>query len=939
MKKISVIVPILALLAGILFPIVSADTQAVSYHNSVQVVNTEAEALSVVPDSSNISALNGCRLSEYGGNPALAFEEEESSADILINPDVSGAYYIRMLFVPNANSNYNYSSIGLQLNGSYPFDEAKELELSWRWLPGEITTDSRGNEMLSSLRAVEEETSVYLTDPTGRQNDPLLFDFKAGENKVTVVCHTGNMTLLGLYLESRSTTADYALLKEEYQEKGYGETKEQYIKIEAEDYKEASSSTLAPDADQASASVSPADSVHYLYNIISGDRYNSAGQWLLYEFTPEESGLYEISFHTRQNDKSGFSVTRKLYINDDLPFSECAELTFDYGIGWQSTTLGDGEENYRFYFEKGKTYTVKLEAAVGSLSDIILMTDDLVDALNSLYRSVIMVVGSDSDKYRDYRLNKVVPDFDSRVDEIEKSLNEIVDELAERNGGKSGSSLTSFHSMINRIKSVKKNSDYLAKNLSAFKDDIAGISSWSEDAKTQPLDLDYIEIHSPGHGEKGGFVQGLKGFFKGLGFQAERIAVSFTEDYGVIGEIYDSADTLEVWLSGGRDQLNAVKKLVDNSFIPESGRNVNLSLVTVDVRTAVLAGTAPDAMLFSASDMPVNLAIRSAVEDLTKFEGFEEVEKRFFAGTLKPFSYHGGVYALPLSETFPMLFVRTDVFEELGLSVPETWDEVYEVATVLQRNNLEVGIPSNIGMFATLLLQNGGSFYNETLTATCFDDHTAIDAFSMWVGLFTKYDFPLTFDLYNRFITGEMPMGIADYTTYTKIKTASPQLSGRWDMFMIPGIRQSDGTINRSLSISAATGTDISPGLAQSITCAMIFSKSENKQGAWEFLDWFTSDTVQSSYEREIEDTLGPISRYNSANTEAFKTLPWSKAERELLFEQWSRVVTLEEIPGNYSVTRELNNAFRKVLYSDSNPTDTIYRYNQKINKELTRKQ
>ena len=46
----------------------------------------------------------------------------------------------------------------------------------------------------------------------------------------------------------------------------------------------------------------------------------------------------------------------------------------------------------------------------------------------------------------------------------------------------------------------------------------------------------------------------------------------------------------------------------------------------------------------------------------------------------------------------------------------------------------------------------------------------------------------------------------------------------------------------------------------------------------------------------------------------------------------------LNEISGNYSVTRELTNAFRRVVYDNANPTDTIYTYNKRINKELARK-
>ena len=57
-----------------------------------------------------------------------------------------------------------------------------------------------------------------------------------------------------------------------------------------------------------------------------------------------------------------------------------------------------------------------------------------------------------------------------------------------------------------------------------------------------------------------------------------------------------------------------------------------------------------------------------------------------------------------------------------------------------------------------------------------------------------------------------------------------------------------------------------------------------------------------------------------------------------MLEEQRGWIKSLNEISGNYSVTRELISAFRKVVYENANPTDTIYTYNKKINKELERK-
>lgn len=893
-------------------------------------LSLKSQEINLTVDKSCVQIKNGDALFTDGG---LLFKSENSSADIVFDVPQNANYRIELQYIPVADSNFGNSIIGIKLNGEYPFDEAKELELNWRWRNGEVSADDRGNEILASMTCICEKTVSSLCDPSGRQNEPLLFFLKKGKNTVSVIARTGNFILVGIRLYDEDKPSSYKDVMDEHETGNIDETSNENILLEAEDYSEASSTTLSPDYDKGSVQTSPNSPQKLLYNYIPAEKYTSSGQWLEWQFTPEISGFYNISMRVRQNTKSGFSVVRRLYVNDEIPFEECSELRFDYAGDWYITTLGNGEESYKFYFEAGKVYTLRLEVTSGSLTEITNRVDDLVYELNSLSRSVIMIVGNDPDKYRDYQLDKVIPEFDETVEYLLSEMNTVVSELEKINSGRSGSTLSSFHSLINRLENIKKDPDLLARTLSSFKSDIQGLSAWNQEAKEQPLDLDYICVHSSNVILKEKTV-----FFKQLWFDLQRILSSFAEDYGIVGNIYEEESSLEVWMTSGRDQMNIVKRLIDNSFSEEYGINVNVSLVTVDIRSAILAGTAPDLSLFLSGDMPVNLALRGSLVDLTQFDDFKAVESRFEHHSILPFTYNGGCYALPLSETFNMMFVRTDIFDELELAIPQTWEEFYTVSTILQRNNLEVGIPSNIGMFATLLFQNGGAFYNGELDATDFGSDAAIKAFDTWTGLFAQYGFPLTYDFYNRFSSGEMPLAIIDYTQYLKIKAASPELSGRWEMCMIPGVENDDGKIDRTLSISAATGGDTSPGLAQSVTSAAIFSSSKHKEDAWKFISWFTSDDNQGRYGREIEDALGSISRYTSANINAFKALPWSIEERELLEDQRGCIKAINEISGNYSVTRELISAFRKVVYENANPTDTIYTYNKKINKELERK-
>ena len=190
--------------------------------------------------------------------------------------------------------------------------------------------------------------------------------------------------------------------------------------------------------------------------------------------------------------------------------------------------------------------------------------------------------------------------------------------------------------------------------------------------------------------------------------------------------------TITVWIFAGRDQCTILKTMIDDSFVPEYHIGVNVNLMTAAVLLpATVAKTGPDVALNVASGEPVNYALRGASVDLTQFKGngsniksFEECFSEFMPSSYVPYKYtdtsgHEGVYGMPETQYYNLMFYRTDILNELGLTIPDTWDDLIAMLPTIQKANMNVGIPSterkinNVsnpdmnGFFAQLYQRNG----------------------------------------------------------------------------------------------------------------------------------------------------------------------------------------------------------------------------------------
>lgn len=904
-------------------------TDAARPDKTVEVLGKDYDPASVTDAQITVTTVDG-------ENDVMQWANQEGSVSWTVNIPETGVYNIKMIYEA-LESNTNDVEFSLLIDGESPYATASRITLSKRWInESEIKQDSRQNDIRPGQISTPCWQETPLEDIDGLFIEPLEFYMEAGEHTITFESEKAEFAVKSFTFYQYEAPAAYTAPSDSDLTQAQG----QKITLEGETAAYKSSRTLYPTADKSSYLTSSANGsspTKTRYNTIGSGSWTQSTQTVTWEFNVDKAGYYKIGIRGRQDQMRGMYSNRRLYVNGEVPCLEANQIKFYYDTDWSITTpkSENGDDLY-FYLQAG-TNTISLEAVPGEIGEIMGDLDELVYNINSYYRQIRQITGPDPDEYNNYMIDTAIPSIVPDFKEYAKTLRDKKAEI-EKLSGSGGTEAETLEKMAIVLDKCIKKPDLIPEMMSQIKDNITSVSSFVNQYREQPLEVDMIEVATSDQD----FTSCDKSFFGSLGFGFKGFIGSFFEDYNALSDEDESA--MECWVMLGRDNAEALQQLISSEYNPTAKTKINLKLVQGGIVEATFAGKGPDLALFMGGDFPIQLAARGVLTDLTTFSDFDEVKTRFADDATVLYQYNGGTYGLPCDQTFPMLFYRSDILSEYGIDPAtdlNTWDGLLNCLPTLQRNYLEVGLilpvmtstggttqvsaitePGNT--FAMLLLQQGLNYYNEEQTKTTFDTQEAVNAFDTWTKFYTTYSFQQTYDAFTRFRTGDMPVVIQNYTFYNQLSVAAPEIKGCWGFQPVPGTVQEDGTINHAAN-SNGSG-------------AIIFTKAADQEGAWDFIKWFTSTDAQVKYGNNIESILGTMGRYATANEEALQQLSWTTSEVNLLLDQLNSQVEIPIIPASYGVTRNVMNAFRAVVNDYDNARDTLFWYNKDINDEITRK-
>lgn len=853
-----------------------------------------------------------------------------------INIEEEGLYNLKLKYYP-VEGRTSSMERELFINGARPFSDVQYLKFSRLW--GDLSAsrvDSMGNEIRAQQVEKPRWQESAFSDAMGYSQEPYQFYFKKGINTIRLISRREPMAIAWLKLYQEKAVPTYETVAAVYQRNGYQPTRDLFIKLQGQDAVLHSDPNLIPICEQGDPTAEPYHPVQTRLNAIGGHRWGQPGQWITWEFEVPADGLYKIAIKGKQDQKVGAYSNRRILIDGKLPFSELSAVTFAYSQNYRMNLLADeAGEPYLFYLTKGK-HEIKMDVVLGALTEVLKETEGCLYELNTIYRRIIMVTSTTPDPLRSYQLDKRIPEIIERIRVQGETIKGLAEDL-ESFTGQSGEYTSTLNKLAILLERMANDHELIPRVLGEYRDNIGALGTWVMETREQPFQIDYLIVASP---EKK-LPRGEPTFIQRTVHEIRAFLASFTYRYdlvgdmGIPGESTVTRQPIRIWIAGGRDQAQSLKQMIEDSFTPETGIPVELELVpqlSNLLIQATIAGTGPDVAMGLQIQDPINFAIRGAITDLTQFPDFPEVASRFKRSAFTTSRFRDSVYALPSAQSFPMMFYRKDILAEFGLSVPETWEDLYRILPVLQKNNMSVGLGS--GIYQTWLYQKGEVMYKEDGVETNLDSEIAVQTFSELTELFTLYNLLITYNAENRFRLGEMPIVVEDYGLYNRLIVFAPELRGEWGFALIPGTKMPDGSINRIVAAAPSGAAVQQIDMGGPAICIM--EKAKDQEAAWEYLKWWTRADTQVRFARELESLMGAAARYPASNVEAFRQLPWSVEERELLMAQWDWVEGTVEVPGGYYTSRMFDWAFRAVTLQYEPARETLSEYNRQINAELT---
>ena len=853
-------------------------------------------------------------------NAVLSFEVPVQQA---------GTYTIAVRYYPK-DALYMDCLIHLAADGT---EYTAALPLLWTDAHAVYGTDRKGNELIPEQTSIEEPYLDILRDYQDTNKDALTLEWKPGVHKITFSSQSQAMMITEIYVNQTTALPTYS----EYAAAHAGKTDAAVMKtVEAERYMVKSDSFIRATS-RKNAALYPYDTYRKLLNVLEEGAWSSAGQKILWEFEADEDGYYQLGLRYLQNSEANKPVYRTIEIDGAVPFAEWETVVFENTKTgkYDNKLLEINGEPAKIYLTAGK-HTLAMRVSMGPLEEVYNDILALMEDINAFGMDIQKLTAGQVDQNRtwnmEYYLPNAVPDllaFADRIDALYDRLEKIsgstpayADNL--KFASETLRKLTQKPNQIpNKIDLINQGDNSATKYL----------GNVLETLNIMPLSIDRFYI-----GDTTEMPAPNASFFTNVAEAVKSFIYSFTadakeSDYTAVGA--GKNKELTVWINRSVPYVQVLQQIIDTDYNAKYGTNIQLSIMPSEQKLILSNATQnnPDVVLSAGIGTPFNFAIRGAAKNLLEYEDFLTFyNENYNLESLVPASFGEGVYGAAESQDFYVLFYRKDIFETLKLTVPDTWEDVKTMMPSLLRYGMNFNIPlsgsaayKGFGTTSQFVFQNKGSYVSDNGTTSAFTTDAFLDAMTEMTELYEIYGMSSAVpSFYNSFRNGEIPIGIATFSTYIQLQMAAPELAGKWAIAPAPGTKQEDGTVLRYQPASS--------------TACMIFENTQKSEEAWQFLKWWLSTDTQVRYAYMMQSTYGTEYRWNTANLTAFSQMSYSEADKAVILEQWKSQKEITNHPANYMIERQTSDIWNGVVVDHESMVEEIDRATLATNRELIRK-
>ena len=857
------------------------------------------------------------REGERGGEKVLQWPQgEQGSLTFSVNVPASGLYSLRARY-GQLDARSGLIERGLLINGQMPFAECANFYFPKRFIDAHnpFARNEYGNDIMPGMEGLEDLSDILLSDREVFYAEPLLFPFLEGRNTVTFTGIRGALVLAGITLTAPGNIPSYA----DYSREAAPPQATMPITIEAEAGALRSSKSIML-ISASEPGVTPLEAGHKYLNTIGGSNWDAAGDYAQWRFLVEQDGLYRIVLRYKQDFSPAMASFRRVEIDGQTPFRELLAVPFAFGAGWRMKVLGD-DAPYLVRLSAGE-HTLRLTSVNAPYRDVYQRVSAVVSDMKALDLVVRETIGTDSDVYRIWKLEKYIPGIARDLGKMTLEMEGALAQLGDIVGGQAA--LGNLSAALSDLRRLSQDHNEIAKNTESLNDIYTVFAGMLDAMAAQPLQLDKLHFVPP----QLALPQSDAGFVSGVAYWFRDFLSSFLNTGQDLSAVQDE-DEVTVWVQRSRDYVDMMQLLADRYYTAQSGVKVKVSYCPPGSQVLVLAnasGNQPDVVTGVDMALPFEFGMRGSLVDLGSLPGFDLLVAVIPPGARIPYYFSGQEYAVAEEVKVKVMFYRKDVLEGLNISLPATWDEVTQVLSTLLQNNYSLFYP--YGDYLTFFFQNGVDVYTKDGRGLAFTNEKGFAAFKQWTDLYLRYGLQAEMSsFYQHFRTGDVPLGLADIDQYMQFELAAPDISGRWGIALVPGTYSDDGTINH--------------WQAGSQTGAVMFKTSPaREEKAWDFLRWWLSTQTQAMFADDMESYYGAEFRWFSANTDVIRSQAWPDEAKKILLEQMAWYKQLPMLPGgSYITSRELWNAWTRIVIDKGNYRTEIERAVEDILLELSIKQ